>query len=157
MRGVGFAIMLICGSQIVAFFMGYGKSHMVGTIFAFIFCLYGLYLFISSFKSRAYNMDYEFKDDGFIVHTKYSDKNYAYSEITDVNLIIPSNEILYCIIQIYVGKKQFVLPFSLKKVAAEQLYSFLCEKTGIKPFNDLSEDEETTPEENTNDVTEDVE
>ena len=45
-RLVGLAITIICVSQVVAFFMGYGRSHKIGTFFAFVFGLYGIYLLI---------------------------------------------------------------------------------------------------------------
>ena len=47
-RIVGLAIALICVSQVIAFAMGYGRAHKVGTFFAFLFGIYGIYLFSSS-------------------------------------------------------------------------------------------------------------
>ncbi len=138
-RLVGLAITIICVSQVVAFFMGYGRSHKIGTFFAFVFGLYGIYLFISSFKGRFYNTDYEFKEEEFTVRTHRGEKTYPYSDITDLNMIIPQNELIYSIIQIVVGKEQFLMPFTLKKDVASQIYELLCEKTG-RTYNKPTED-----------------
>ena len=129
-RIVGLAIALICVSQVIAFAMGYGRAHKVGTFFAFLFGIYGIYLFIGSFKARFYDTDYEFKEEEFTIKNHRGEKTYPYSDITDLNMIIPQNELIYSIIQIMVGKEQFLIPFTLKKDVANQIYEFLCTKTG---------------------------
>ena len=132
-RLVGFAIAALCGSQVAMFFMGYGKNHKIGTFFAALFFLYGGYLFINSFKPRFYDTDYEFKENDFTVKMHRGEKTFAYSDITDLNMIIPQNENIYSIVQIVVGREQFLLPFTLKKAVADQIYSLLCQKTGRVP------------------------
>ena len=129
-RIVGLAITVICVSQVIAFFMGYGRTHKIGTFFAFLFSMYGIYLFINSFKSRFYNTDYEFKEDCFTIKSHRGERTFNYYEITDLNMIVPQNELIYSIIQIVVGKEQFLLPFTLKKEVADQIYTLLCNKTG---------------------------
>lgn len=127
-RFVGLAIVFVCMTQVVAFIMGYGQSHKIGTFFAFAFTLYGIYLFINSFRSGAYDTDYEFQEKEFIIHTKYGKKSYTYDQITDINQIIPENELFYSIIQLTVEGKQYILPFSYKKEVADKIYSFLNER-----------------------------
>ena len=61
------------------------------------------------------------------------EKTFAYSDITDLNMIIPQNENIYSIVQIVVGREQFLLPFTLKKAVADQIYGLLCQKTGRAP------------------------
>lgn len=134
-RLVGFAITVICFSQVIAFILGYGRNHKIGTFFAFIFGMYGIYLFINSFKSRFYNTDYEFKENDFTVKARGTERTFAYSDITDLNMIVPQNELIYSIIQIVVGKEQFLLPFTLKKDVADQIYTLLCKKTNRVPIN----------------------
>ena len=128
LRIVGFTTILVCMSQIVAFLMGYGRGYKIGTFIAFALCMYGFYLFFNSFRSGAYDIDYEFNHDYFIIHTKYGDRKHTYDEIGDLNQIIPENEALYSIIQITIGKKQYLLPFSYKKELADQIYTFLNER-----------------------------
>lgn len=128
-RLLGIVVIIVCASQVVMFILGYGRSHKLGTILAFALLIYGIYLFINSFRPGAYNMDYEFRDTDFTVHTRYGDKVYKYSDITNLSHIIPENEILYSLIHITIGKTDYVLPFSLKKDVAEKIYNFLDERT----------------------------
>ncbi|MCR5543365.1 MAG: hypothetical protein K6F55_04375 [Eubacterium sp.] len=141
-RFVGLAITVICMSQIVAFVIGYGQNHKFGTFIAGLFCLYGIYLFLNSFRSGAYDIDYEFRDADFVIHTRYGDKVHKYSDITDMNQVIPENEMVYSLIQIVIGKKQYILPFSYKKEVADKLYAFLNERVVTQTL-DSSMDMET--------------
>ena len=128
-RFLGFVVMLVCSSQVIMFIMGYGQSHKLGTIFAFALLMYGIYLFINSFRAGAYDIDYEFRDTDFTVHTKYGDRVYQYTDITGLSHVIPENELIYSLIHINVGKKDYILPFSLKKEVADKIYNFLEERT----------------------------
>ena len=127
-RFVALGILLVCGSQIVMFFMGYGRAHMFGNIIAFLFAAYAVYLFMSSFRNNAYDTDYEFQPDHFVVHAKHGDLKYRYSDITDLSQIIPENDVIYSIIHITVERKSFILPFSYKKELADKIYAFLNER-----------------------------
>ena len=141
-RFLGITVIIVCLSQVVMFMMGYGQSHKLGTIIAFILLIYGIYLFFSSFRAGAYDMDYEFREDGFTVHTRYGDRKHAYTDITNLTHVIPENEILYSLIHISVGKKDYVLPFSLKKELAEKLYSFLEEHAQLEDHTNQENDVE---------------
>ena len=132
LRIVGFTAMLVCMTQLIAFFMGYGRGYRIGTFIAIILCVYGFYLFINSFRSAAYDIDYEFNKDDFVIHTRYGDKHHTYDEIGDLNQIIPENDMFYSIIQITIGKKQYLLPFSYKKEVADKIYAFLNERVTTK-------------------------
>ena len=72
------------------------------------------------------------RQDDFVIHTKYGDKRHTYDEIGDLNQIIPENEMYYSIIQITIGRKQYILPFSYKKEVADKIYSFLNERVTTK-------------------------
>ena len=132
LRIVGFVTVVVCLSQIIAFIMGYGRGYKIGTFIAFILCLYGFYLFFNSFRSAAYDIDYEFNQDDFVIHTRYGDKRHTYDEIGDLNQIIPENDLFYSMIQITIGKKQYLLPFSYKKEVADKIYMFLNERVTTK-------------------------
>ena len=82
-RFVGISIAFLCSSQVVLFFMGYGHSHKFATILCFAFALYGLFLFFNSFRAGAYDTDYEFRDEDFVVHTKWGDRHYTYGDVND--------------------------------------------------------------------------
>ncbi len=154
-RFLGFVVILVCTSQVVMFIMGYGQNHKLGTIFAFALLLYGIYLFINSFRPGAYDMDYQFREEDFTVHTRYGDKVYQYSDITNLSHIIPENELLYSLIHISIGKTNYILPFSLKKDLASQLYSFLGKKTGLGDDSIISDAEERDNENDKTDGNED--
>ena len=131
-RFTGLAIFLLCISQVVAFAIGFGSSHRIGTVFAFVFAMYGIFLFFSSFRSSLYNMDFEFNDKDFTVLCKGKTKIYSYDEIKDLSHITPDNELLYSVIHITLAKRDFVLPFSFKKEAADQLYEHLKERISFE-------------------------
>ena len=132
LRIVGFVTILVCMSQIIAFIMGYGRGYRIGTFIAFVLCLYGFYLFFNSFRATAYDIDYEFNKEDFVIHTRYGDKKHTYDEIGDLNQIIPENDMFYSMIQITIGKKQYLLPFSYKKEVADKIYAFLNERVTTK-------------------------
>ena len=132
LRIVGFATVLVCMSQVFMFIMGYGRGYKISTFICMLLSIYGFYLFFNSFRSAAYDIDYEFNQDDFVIHTKYGDKRHTYDEIGDLNQIIPENEMYYSIIQITIGRKQYILPFSYKKEVADKIYSFLNERVTTK-------------------------
>ena len=144
LRIVGFITVVVCLSQIIAFILGYGRGYKIGTFIAFILCLYGFYLFFSSFRSAAYDIDYEFNKDDFVIHTRYGDKKHTYDEIGDLNQIIPENDMFYSMIQITIGKKQYLMPFSYKKELADKIYAFLNERVTTKTLElDIDSDKKT--------------
>ena len=127
---VGFTIVLVCLTQVAGFVMGYGGRF--AAILAGLFAIYGIYIFIYSFRASAYDMDYEFGEDEFTVKSVYGAKNYSYDEVTGLDQIIPENEMLYSIIHLNVGKKSFIIPFSYKKEVADQIFTFLNERITTK-------------------------
>ena len=127
-RVAALGIILVCGTQLTMFFMGYGRAHRLGTFIALAFAVYGIFLFCSSFRNNAYDMDFEFHPYKFIVHTKHGDKTYTYNQITDISHVVPENEMLYSIIHISIGKQSYLIPFSYKKELADQIYTFLNER-----------------------------
>ena len=105
--------------------MGYGRSYKIGNIIAFILMLYGIYIFINSFRANAYDMDFEFNDENFVVHTKWGDRTHKYGDVDDISHVIPENEMIYSILHISVDKKNYVIPFSYKKEVADTIYTYV--------------------------------
>lgn len=141
-RFVGFAIMLVCLSQVVMFIMGYGRDYKIGTFIAFAFLLYGAYLFANSFRAGAYDIDFEFREDDFIVHTKWGDRHYTYDEVNDISQVIPDNENIYSLLHIYVKNKNYILPFSYKKEVADKIYSYVNDRVmAAKLGGEMSDDD----------------
>ena len=135
-RFVGFAIALVCISQVIMFFMGYGRSYKIGTFVAFAFMIYGIYLFISSFRAGAYDIDYEFRDEDFVVHTRWGVKTYSYSDVSDISQVIPENEMIYSLIHISVLKDDYVIPFSYKKDVADTIYTYINDRVTSSKLNE---------------------
>jgi len=124
-RFLGLVIILISALQVVLFVMGYGRSYKIGNIIAFILMLYGIYIFINSFRANAYDMDFEFNDENFVVHTKWGDRTHKYGDVDDISHVIPENEMIYSILHISVDKKNYVIPFSYKKEVADTIYTYV--------------------------------
>ena len=139
-RFVGISIAFLCSSQVVLYFMGYGHSHKFATILCFAFALYGLFLFFNSFRAGAYDTDYEFRDEDFVVHTKWGDRHYTYGDVNDISHVIPENENLYSLIHISVKNKDYVLPFSYKKEVADKIYTFVNDRVIAKKLEDVESD-----------------
>ena len=124
-------IMLIPAMQIALFIMGYGRQHKIVLILCiFLFC-YGIYLFIHTMRKNQYDHTYTFDDDAMHVKHKYGEDTIPYSEIIDVNQIIPENENLYSIIQVKTAKEQYIIPFSFKKEMADAVYKMLLEHVTV--------------------------
>ncbi len=140
-RFVGASIALLCSSQVIMFFMGYGRSYKIGTMIAFVFTLYGLYLFFNSFRAGAYDIDYEFRDEDFVVHTKWGDRTYSYGDVDDISHVIPENEFLYSLIHISVKRKDYVLPFSYKKEVADKIYTYINDRVISQKLDDMEKEE----------------
>ena len=137
---IGFTVTLVCLTQIAGFIMGYGGRF--AAILAGLFALYGIYIFGYSFRSAAYDMDYEFGEDEFTVKSIYGAKKYTYDEITGLDQIIPENEMIYSIIHVNVGKKSFIIPFSYKKNVADQIFKYLNERVTTKTLEkDVEKDD----------------
>jgi len=141
-RIMGLVLMLVCGTEVVMLAMGYGRGHILGGIICILLLMYGFYLLAYSFKSTSYDIDYEFNEDKMIVHTHYGDKTYAYSEIDDVNQIIPENELIYSLIHITIGKTSYLLPFSYKKEVSDTIYKFLNERVTSQKLETEASDSE---------------
>ena len=142
LRFLGLFLFLFGVLVVWLFFSGNAAGHLIGAILGALIGLYGGYLFIHSFELDKYDIDYEFRDDDFMIRTRYGEKVYTYDEITDLNQIIPENEMIYSIIQIVIGSKQYVLPFSYKKEVADKLYAFLNERVVTQTLDNSFNDED---------------
>lgn len=49
----------------------------------------------------------------------------SYGEIVDLGYVVPNSNIDYSIIQIYIGKEQYVIPFMGNSNVGEALYGML--------------------------------
>lgn len=86
---------------------------------------YGWYLFINTFKAKAYDIVYQFKDKTMTLKLHYKDLTIDYSEIVDLGFVIPNDNMDYAIIQLYIGKEQYIIPFMNCSNVGKALYEML--------------------------------
>lgn len=93
--------------------------------FAAVLLSYGCYLWKMSFRKQAYDITYRFEDAGMIVcHRKGEDK-ISYSDVLDVQVIVPDPSLAYRIMQIKVKGMQYVLYFNGNVKKCTEIYEYL--------------------------------
>ena len=128
---VSFALLMI-----VPTLMGYEKVKVFWLIITALFGLYGLMLIIHSFAKTSYDIVYEFNEDNILVRHHWGETTYRYEDITDLSLISPENENVYSIINLRIGKENFVIPFTLKKDFCDKVYTYVNERMTVKMLED---------------------
>lgn len=93
---------------------------------------YGVYLLRASFRLQAYDVSYEFTEEHIKLRLHNGDRIVPYDEVDDIQWVEPSPDIDYILIQIKIGKQQFVLHFSNKRSYAEKVYAYLLERVPLK-------------------------
>ena len=87
--------------------------------------LYGFYLLSSTLKPQAYDITYVFLDKTFTMKMHRKEKTYSYADITDLGYVVPNDSLDYSIIQLYIEKEQFTIPFHGASNVGEGLYGML--------------------------------
>ena len=93
---------------------------------------YGVYLLRASFRLQAYDISYEFTEEHIKLRLHDGERIVPYDEVDDIQWVEPSPDIDYILIQIKIGKQQFVLHFSNKRPYAEKVYAYLLERVPLK-------------------------
>lgn len=86
---------------------------------------YGIYLLRQTLKVQAYDITYIFGDKTLTLKMHRREKKIAYNEISDLGYVVPNENMDYSIVQIYIGKEQYVLPFMGKSEVGKALYGML--------------------------------
>lgn len=86
---------------------------------------YGIYLFSRTLKAQAYDITYVFGDKTLTLKLHKKEKIIDYGEITDLGYVIPNNNLDYSLIQIYISKEQYVIPFMGNSNVGQALYEML--------------------------------
>lgn len=95
---------------------------------AVVAAFYGVYLIRSSLRMQAYDITYEFTEEYIKLQLRNGEKLIPYDEVDNVQWVEPSPDVDYILIQIKVGRKQFVLHFSNKRSFAEKIFAYLLER-----------------------------
>lgn len=87
--------------------------------------LYSIFLFSKTLKPQAYDITYVFLDKTFTMKMHRKEKTYSYGDITDLGYVIPNDNLDYTMIQLFIGKEQYTIPFQGNCNVGEALYGML--------------------------------
>ena len=126
MRMTGFFFFLVAVVRLAVVLWDKEEHHVVLTM---ILCVggfgYGAFLILQTFKVQAYDITYQFGTEKIIIKTVRKEEAIHYGEISDLGYVVPNENMDYSILQIYIGKEQYVLPFMGKREVGEKLYQML--------------------------------
>ena len=98
---------------------------MLTTLFAGALGLYGVYLFLMSFRKQAFDITYRFSDEGMLVTHKYGETLYSYDDIEFITMVIPDESLIYYMLNIKANNDIYAIPFTNKREYCEKIYEFV--------------------------------
>lgn len=126
MRFVAFVFILVAVLRMVVVATSREHKSVVVTVILCAGCLtYGIFLLIQTLKPQAYDITYVFGDKTMTLKMHRKEKKIGYGEITDLGYVVPNPNLDYCLVQIYIGKEQFVIPFTENSNVGNALYGML--------------------------------
>ena len=124
-RILGILFITISILQLITFFKGYAKHLMLTSFFVMVLLLYGFYLFYMSFRKQAFDLTYNFSEDGMLVKHKYGETLYTFEDIEFITMVIPDSSLIYYILNIKAKKDVYTIPFTNKREYCEKIYEFV--------------------------------
>lgn len=126
MRFTAFVFILVAVLRLVDVMANRGQRNMILTSILCAGCLtYGIILMRQTLKPQAYDITYVFGDKSLTLKMHRKEKKLGYDEITDLGYVIPNENIDYSLVQIYIGKEQYVIPFTSNSNVGKALYGML--------------------------------
>lgn len=126
MRFVAFVFVMIAVLRFVVVLMSHERKSVLFTIVLCAGCLtYGFYLLRQTLKPQAYDITYVFGDKTMTLKLHRKELKIGYGEIKDLGYVVPNPNLDYSIIQIYIGKEQYMIPFQGNCNVGEALYGML--------------------------------
>lgn len=126
MRFVAFVFILVAVLRMVVVATSREHKSVVVTVILCAGCLtYGIFLLIQTLKPQAYDITYVFGDKTMTLKMHRKEKKISYGDITDLGYVVPNPNLDYCLVQIYIGKEQFVIPFMENSNVGNALYGML--------------------------------
>lgn len=108
------------------FIMVVAAKEQMSIVLTVILCAggfsYGIYLMRQTLKVQAYDITYVFGDKTLTLKMHKKEKTISYADITDLGYVVPNENMDYSLIQLYIGKEQFILPFMGNRNAGKALY-----------------------------------
>lgn len=125
MRITAGIFIFVAVARVIYLFVGEGSKNVIITMLCIGCFLYGVQLLKQTWKPQAYDITYVFLDKTMILKMHKKEKTISYGEITDLGYVVPNENLDYSLIQIYIGKEQFVIPFVENTNVGEALYGML--------------------------------
>lgn len=126
MRFTAFVFILVAVLRLVDVMVNRGQRNMVLTSILCAGCLtYGIILLRQTLKPQAYDITYVFGDKTLTLKMHRKEKKVEYGEIREIGYVVPNNNIDYSLVQIYIGKEQYVIPFTGNTNVGKALYGML--------------------------------
>lgn len=98
---------------------------------AAVAAFYGIYLIRASLRIQAYDITYEFTEEHIHLILHNGERVIPYTEVTGLQWIEPTPDMDYFMIQMRVGKQQYVLHFSNKRQYGERIFNYLNERVPL--------------------------
>lgn len=126
MRFVAFVFILVAVLRFVVVVVSREHKSVVVTVILCAGCLtYGILLLKQTLKSQAYDITYVFGDKTMTLKMHQKEQKLGYGEIRDLGYVVPNENLDYSIIQIYIGKEQYTIPFTENSNVGKALYEML--------------------------------
>lgn len=126
MRVIAGIFIMIAVIRIVVVITSKEPTNRVVTAVLCAGCLaYGIYLLQQTLRPQAYDITYVFGDKTMTLKMHRKEMTISYGEIRDLGYVVPNENMDYSLIQIYIGKEQFVIPFTSNREVGEALYGML--------------------------------
>lgn len=124
-RSLAIFFILVAILRVVVVVSSHEKSSVILTMLCAGCLLYGIILLWNTLKPQAYDITYVFGDKTMTLKMHKGERTISYDEITDLGYVVPNPNLDYSLIQIYIGKEQFVIPFTGDSNVGEALYGML--------------------------------
>lgn len=126
MRFTAFVFILVAVLRLADVMANQGQRNMVLTSILCAGCLtYGIILMRQTLKPQAYDITYVFGDKTLTLKMHRKEVKLGYDEITELGYVVPNDNIDYSLVQIYIGKEQYVIPFNGNSNVGKALYGML--------------------------------
>ena len=94
-RIAGSIFFLVAFAQFLLVANGYGTHKILTLIFALFLGSYGVYLLSSSFRKQAFDITYQFNEEGLKVIHHYGETQYTFDDIEFVTMVIADENMIF--------------------------------------------------------------
>jgi hypothetical protein len=126
MRVTALVFLLVGGLSFWSLVSGERTSGRILFVILCAICItYGLFLFAQTLKNQAYDITYVFGERVMTLKMRHKELTVGYDDIGEVSYVVPNENMDYGVVQIYIGKEQYVIPFMGNSNVGEALYGML--------------------------------